>query len=350
MTSASIIADVRAICSGNPPLNDISKVLRFHDCMYLMSKVQKHSMDCMKEYAINAASVHERFHNCAPIFSMLEKNNISYAVIKGATLSLAAYGGIGYRSSGDIDILISRSDIKHVKQILINAGFVQGHIVDGKIVPFTRQEIVFQTAMSHQLPIFLKSSNSPLCPYIIVDINVDVMWGESGYKTNMAEYLAYTENAEIYGVRFRKLTPEAEFVSLCLHHYKDSNSLYLLYNGNLKLKIFSDIYFYLKNNELDFHVLNSICNKFKVKEYVYWCIYNTNIIFNDMTTKKYMTLLYTDYAANILNTYGLTDSEYHIWSISLPERLFETNIRDYLNKVLSKNELEKIHLNSMYMR
>jgi hypothetical protein len=36
-----------------------------------------------------------------------------------------------------------------------------------------------------------------------------------------------------------------------LHHYRDMNSIYLLYSRGLKLSLFSDIYFYLQSAKPD---------------------------------------------------------------------------------------------------
>lgn len=44
----------------------------------------------------------------------------------------------------------------------------------------------------------------------------------------MGLVLSATEPAEICGAPLRKLSCEMELIALCLHHYKDANSLFLL--------------------------------------------------------------------------------------------------------------------------
>ena len=133
--------------------------------------------------------------------------------------------------------------------------FVQGKITRNGIEPFFREEILFQTVISHQIAPFVKKSNNKICPYINVDLNFDIMWGESETKADMEFVLQNTMETAILGVTFNKLSPEMEFISLCLHHYKDLNSVYLLYKRGLTLSHFCDIYFFIKNCNIDSEVL-----------------------------------------------------------------------------------------------
>ena len=80
----------------------------------------------------------------------------------------------------------------------------------------------------------------PICKY---RRQLDILWGESGQNTDMDYVLALTLlEAEIAGVTVKRLKPEMAFLSLCLHHYKDMNSIYLLYKGSLAALSFSAIF------------------------------------------------------------------------------------------------------------
>ena len=57
-----------------------------------------------------------RYNACAGFFRRM--NDISYAVVKGETLSLYCYGELGRRRSCDIDILISAKDVDVVEKLL----------------------------------------------------------------------------------------------------------------------------------------------------------------------------------------------------------------------------------------
>lgn len=131
----------------------------------------------------NKIIVLERFKACAAVFEAL--GSIPYAVIKGAVLSKSAYGSAAYRISGDMDILISRSHLDEAKIIFQQHGFIQGRITEDGITPFSREELIFQNSTSHQTAPFVKRINHPLCPYVNIDLNLEIFWGESKQESDM---------------------------------------------------------------------------------------------------------------------------------------------------------------------
>lgn len=346
------IEAVRNIAIGKQPSFDISKTLYTHGCTYLLSKINNENnfTDKLKaKNLLNKICISERYKACSAIFSEFKEHDISYAVIKGAVLSSSAYGSPFCRQSGDIDILINRRNIDKIKEIMFNNNFIQGKVTESGIVPFSRQEILFQSVMSHQTAPYIKENNNKICPYINVDFNFDIMWGESEAKADMNFVLQNTIETTIQGIVFKKLSPEMELISLCLHHYKDLNSIYLLFERGLTLNHFCDIYFFIKNCNINFETLCNYCQRLNVDKYVYYCLYYTNLIFNDDIIKKHMIKLYSTEAKEILNSFGLDKKERREWDIDFFTRLFDLNISEYLENTLSKEELNKIHINQMFM-
>ena len=352
MSYENIVNSIRLLTNNIQPELDITELLYRHNCTYLLTKIQAKNNDTDKlktDIVLNQICIYERYYTCKDIFDLFENIKIPYAVIKGAVLSKTAYGNVSYRKSGDIDLLIKREDIDRVKQIMLDNGFIQGRIIDKEIKRFTRQELIFQTGMSHQTAPFLKKTNNPLCPYVNIDINTDILWGEIRIKTDMDFVLRNTEVASICHIQTLKLSSEMEFISLCLHHYKDMNSIYLLSQGSLKLSLFCDIYFYIKNTDLNLTQLQSICNHLCVSQYVYYCIFYTNLIFSDSVLNQYLSALKAEKAEGILNTFGLSDDEIREWEIGFFDRLFMDNINNYFNMHLSLKDLEKINTNKTFM-
>lgn len=346
------IEAVRDLANEKQPSFDISEILYNHGCIYLLSKIKgknKYTDKLKAENLLNKICINERYKACAAVFREFKENNISCAVIKGAVLSAAAYNNPFCRQSGDIDILINRKDIDNIKEIMLRNGFVQGKITENGVEPFSRKEILFQTAMSHQTAPFVKKSNNKICPYINVDLNFDIMWGESETKADMEFVLQNTMETAILGVTFNKLSPEMELISLCLHHYKDLNSIYLLYERGLTLSHLCDIYFFIKNCNIDSEAFYNYCLKLNVGKYVYYCLYYTNLIFDDEIIKKYMLLLHSTESDSILNSFGLSDKERQSWDVDFFTRLFDLNIREYLDNTLSKEALNKIQINQTLM-
>lgn len=348
-----IIDSVRAIVKKEQPAVDISEILLNHKCFYLLavltqiSEKNKYAVTAANDMAYNKVLISERYKKCTPVFDAMQE--LPYAVIKGAVLSQAAYGDITYRKSGDIDLLVSRSHVDKLINIMRNNEFIQGKITDEGIKPFTRQEILFHSSLSHQTAPFVKKTNNILCPYIEVDINMDTIWGESKIKADMDYILSNTVPVNICGVTTYKLNTAIEFISLCLHHYKDMNSIYLLSCGSLKLSLFCDIYFYLINNNVDIAELITECNKLNISEYVYYCIYYTNLIFSDVRLDAYLPALENKKDKNIIDTFGLADDERKNWNISFYERLFSKYFYEEFTKQLSEKDKAKIRHNHTFM-
>ena len=340
MTADQIVEAVRDCVRGKEPQNDISDILRTHKCYALIK--QGNTAQEMMERVVNLAAIKERYRVCEPFFKNV---SFPYAVIKGAVLSSVVCQDPYRRVSGDIDILINRRDADKAKTLLKNLGFVQGRITENGIVPFSRKEILYQTSMSHQTAPYIKETANKFCPYVNVDINMDILWGECEYRSDMDTVLSYTEKCSLFDMEFYKLTPEMEFVALCLHHYKDMNSLYLLSQGSLSLGLLCDIYFYLKNACPSVNKICEISRKFNVSRYVYVCLSHTMEIFSDTLLIPYIDSLKKDCDEKLLNSFGLNDIERKIWDIPLKDRLFHPNLRQYMRKFLTDVDLEKIRIN-----
>ena len=140
-----------------------------------------------------------------------------------------------------------------------------------------------------------------------------------------------------------------EFVALCLHHYKDLHSLYLLTGGSLHLGLYCDLYFYLKHVQPQGDVLQALCRQFPVGQYLYACVHETHLIFDDAITATYLSLLEEWKNASLIDTFGLSDAERRPWNMTLPERLFHPDLPLYVSSLLNEQEQEKVRLNQILM-
>ena len=343
-----IIQSVRNLSRGLPPKSDISELLRRHGCAYLLTKVQApaEQQQRLLERVVNNVAIKERFKACAPLFA---QSDIPYAVIKGAVLSQAMYRDPLIRASGDIDLLIRRQDADKIKQLFLENGFVQGRVTENGIVPFTRRELLFQASLSHQTAPYVKATGNKLCPYVNVDVNMDILWGESGKKADMEYVLAHTEQGALSGFTFQKLTPEMEFLALCLHHYKDLNSLYLLSGGSFRLGLFCEIYDYLRAVKPDVATLCGHCEALQVGAYLHACIEQTQQIFDDPQLTPYLDALACYRNEALENRFGLNEKERKSWGLNLFERLLHPNLPAHILTRLSEEEKEKVKINRELM-
>lgn len=339
------IAKIRKLVKENIGCPELIPLFDRHKCLFLRNLTG--DKKAMMDIQLSKAAVTERYQTCKPLFDTIRQ--LPHAVIKGAVLSQDAYGSPFLRKSGDIDLLISRENLDAVKSALLEHGFIQGKLVRGSVVPFTRRELLFQTAMSHQTAPFVKETSNRLCPYANIDVNLDILWGESGQNTDMDYVLAHSAEAEIAGVTVKRLKPEMAFLSLCLHHYKDMNSIYLLYKGGLRLYLFCDIYYAFKNLSLDLDVLQQHSQRLSVAPYLYYCVYYANEVFDDPDLADFLESWKGYRDDRLMDSFGLTDSERKNWHVPFNERLFTEDIRSLLDGQLDQADREKIALNERFM-
>jgi len=341
------ITSIRNVVKNIPALDDISDLLYSHNCFYLLSLYKnKYSEKILLQNVANQCAIMERFKVLQPLLS---KADFSYALVKGPMLSKLAYNSPFMRLSADVDILVDKKDCDKIKNLLYEEGFIQGRVVSKEIIPYSRKEIIFQSISSHQIAQFVHATNNKLCPYVIVDVNTDIYWGESKKAIDIGKLLEKTIKQEICGFHFNFLETELHFILLCLHHYKDLNSLFLLATRGIKLETFSDIYFFIKNQKLDLYNLKKLASTLNASKYVYYCIYYTHCIFNDEILLKLLDLFEFEKDAELINCYGLCAEERKNWTISFPERLFCENISEYIRASLTVEEVKKIHINRLLM-
>ena len=348
MDSYQIFQSIQAIVTGDSSQIEIAPLLWEHQCYYLLSLLQDNSYTVMlrNKKFFNQQTVLARLEVCKELFEMIK---FPYAVVKGAILSIRAYQNIATRSSGDIDILIRDTDIKKFSVLLQKFGFQQGYIKNMEIIPYSRREIIFYEMYTHQTAPFVKKTESFFCPFINIDINTNVYWGGALENINMSTILNEKEKIALPHLgSVYCLKPEMEFICLCLHHYKDLNSIFLLYSRKIKLSLFCDIFFYLKNNQLDREKLLFLSKTLHAGKYIYYCLFFCNQIFNSKILQEYL-ILFSPFRENCLQSgFGLGE-ERHIWQIPFEERLFSKNLRKEMIPLLSAKEREDIQTNLQFI-
>ena len=348
MTIESKIEEIRAAVRGKEMTAEMSGFLYRQHCYYLIA-IAGHPLYKTRlaaEQMVNRLIVEQRYSACKSVF---EKIQFPYAIIKGAVLSKQIYGSPFLRMSCDMDFLVSKKNVDELKQILLSCGFILGRITNKGVEPFNRREVVFQNTVTHQTAPFVKTIDSNVCQSVVVDINHSIMWGESTNKIDTDFVLSHLEEDALCKTSFKKLDREIEFISLCLHHYKDMNSLYLLVQGKFGLNLFCDIYFYLLNASPDVLKLTNFCKDLHIGKYVYVCLHHTYSIFNDDIVLKYLNALEKQADQSLLNTFGLRQDEIKEWDMNLFERIFANDLGKRVYSHLSRAEKEKLMVNQYYM-
>ena len=300
---------------------------------------------------LNEIAVRERYRQSMPLFEALSLNEIPFVVHKGAPLSKLIYDDPFHRVSGDIDLLIPREHIDETIQTLAENGFRQGKLVEGAFVPATRQELIFHMAHTHQTMPFYKDTHNPLCPFVCLDINTEIYWGESGIHTDISDFLSDRRQIELFdGHSVAALSPEKMFIATCLHHYKDIHSTYLLYSRNgFPRSHLEDVAGFINNVKLDYNLLISITRTLNSERYVFACLYAAERFGFELNCRQLLDQLYSsEYIADFIS-FGLFKTELHTWPEDPVKVVNECRVREVMDTVLSNNDVEKIRLNSIYV-
>ena len=351
MNYSDTIEKIRRLAQGENVCDDaLCKLLLDNGCYYLLSKSEKYASKRMIQVAMNSVVVSQRYKVCKKVFEDL--NDIPYAHIKGAALSERIYGNPAYRMSGDIDLLVTPEYSDKVKSVLLENRFVQGRLSGDKIVPYSRRELIYQKSFSHQLAQFIKATGSNICPFVCVDVNLDIVWGEGDFSIDMSDFagnMLHTEDCLINGIALRRLKPVYEFISLCMHHYKDMNSIYLIADRGINLSEYCDIYFYLANVMPDADELAKTAAKYEVSEYIYYCAYYANEIFRDERIRRYLEKSESETAKKLIDCYGLNESERKVWDVPFYERLLDNGFKERFFDSLSAEDKKKVQINREMM-
>lgn len=270
---------------------------------------------------------------------LLSVVNLYYAIIKGEVISKQAYGQNGFRNSSDIDILISRKNIKELEQGLSKCGFHNTSQM--------RSDKITMLSSSHQIAPWIKEI--PPWGVIVIDLNFDVFWGEyEGKRIDIEEFLSDTIEMEIYGVKVKTLPPIKAMIQLILHHYKDMNSIFLLATRkSIKYDMFKDVYYLLKNNldTIPLEKLYAMSAEYEIIPYVFYVLYYTGRVFDDEILKQYIEAFSTPEGETLLNCYGLCTKERKEWKCDFMTRLEADNLYDLIKYNLTEKDHEKIAIN-----
>lgn len=269
-------------------------------------------------------------------------NNYNYAILKGEVLSYYAYGEFGQRLSSDIDILVDKNDLKDIIRVIENNCEC--------IKSNNKEKQIFYLLFTHQIkPIICTGSIFD----INIDINFDIFWKE--YEDEpicIKEFLEDVTYLEIYGQGIKTLSIIKMFVIVCLHAYKDLNSIYIIWKRKkIDISIFKDLYYLLINNidKLSVTKVLGISKKYKIEHYVFFVIYYTNKIYNSKFLEEYINKLKTKKGEELIECYGLNPKYRRRWKIDFASRLKSKNIFKYIESDLTKEEIKSIYLNNIYI-
>lgn len=295
----------------------------------------------------------KRFEMLKDVIEEFEKKGIKYAVLKGAYLGDVAYGDLSLRKVNDVDILIRKENIKQIKEVCKECGFVPGKAdrVNKKIEHYTRKQEIAFARNTHQIATMVKLGNDDVIGFYdtVIDFNFKLSWGEYDGESILAdEFLEHTEKfRDSNGYFYDVLKPAYNLVQLCLHAYKEANGLFFLQlNHGMFLRAFLDIYYYIvkMDQQLDSELFLNLVRKYKIQSYVYFILFIIEEIFGREERIHSLIQEVKDGAqTNIIEQFGLEDKKN--WNdVQIKERFYATQAVSCMRQQITDTENEKIQM------
>lgn len=165
------------------------------------------------------------------------------AMLKGAYLCY--HYPEGYRTANDVDLLVSPRDVTVIGNLLTAAGFRQGYVREGVLIPATRQEIISSRMMRGETVPYIKEVKLPFLRFFEVDINYSL-----DYKNDdgdaLARMLSDACERNEGGLSLPTLSETDFFLHLCAHLYKEATTLpWIEMRRDMTLFKYCDIYLLL---------------------------------------------------------------------------------------------------------
>ena len=168
---------------------------------------------------------------------------VPYALLKGAYL--CGKYPVGFRTSNDIDVLISPDDVGKVSATLKLAGFKQGYLKNGTFVAATRQQIIESKMTRGETVPFIKELKLPFIPYLEVDLNFSLDY-KNGDESTIRAMLERTQNVNVRNAKIRTLSNCDFLLHLCSHLYKEATTVpWIRMKRDMTFYKFCDIYMIL---------------------------------------------------------------------------------------------------------
>ena len=214
--------------------------------MELLQKTNREFRNSLFYAKLVNEKINQDYEGCVKyVSSELEDCNAPYALLKGAYL--CNWYPKGYRTSNDIDILISPDDVGKVSAKLKLAGLKQGELKNGVFVPATRQQIIESKMTRGETVPFIKETKLPYIKYLEVDVNFSLDYKNSN-DTVLKEMLTRTQSVSLGSGKLRTLDPIDFLLYLCVHLYKEATTLpWIRMKRDMTFYKYCDIYALLQN-------------------------------------------------------------------------------------------------------
>lgn len=139
------------------------------------------------------------------LVDLLEAHGIAAVPFKGPTLALWAYGDVGRREFGDLDILVKKQDVPAVRELLVSAGFSPRPELSA-----AQQAAILRFDCSHN---FANEKN------IWVDVHWDFVVPSASVQIDTDELWSRLQPISVNRRELKTVSVEDLLLILCLHGF-----------------------------------------------------------------------------------------------------------------------------------
>ncbi|BDZ71683.1 nucleotidyltransferase domain-containing protein [Methanobacterium petrolearium] len=193
------------------------------------------------------------------VIKTLNNHNIESVPYKGPILALQAYDNISMRQFGDLDLLVKKDDVPHVKEILISKGY--------------RPEFDLDAAQERN---YLNSQRELKFLHESKGISLEVHWKFSGVFLNLPSnaeeiFLDNLASLDIGGVPIPKISPENLILILSIHNASHQWS---------RLAWLADISTLINNQKIDWSQVLKISQQLSIQKILFINLYLCQLLLN----------------------------------------------------------------------
>lgn len=252
------------------------------------------------------------------VVSKLSEENVTVIPVKGSMLIPIIYGQNGTRFMGDMDCLVSYTDLKILDELMNSMGYIQGNynVKNNSINKISRlEEIKWKTSMSN------------LFPYRKLTGNINHPVFKFDFRYSLDDSLEKdTVNAIINKYKVSGLVTPAHILShLCTHFYDEAkHSVSIFVSKDMNLIKLCDIREYILRytKSTDLEEALSFCFANDLNKQFYYTFFFLEFIYNDGYEKEFLEKL-NIVDETFINTFGdSTLTNGNIFKKSIYERIF----------------------------
>ncbi len=215
------------------------------------------------------------------LLKSINSKKLKAVLLKGEVLSCKYYPAPETRPFGDCDLLLDKSEIREIENILLENGYTQGYGADGKITKPSRREIFFARLYMKHIIAYVKYQGDML---FVIEPHYNLLWrnkdGDPAFDLSMNSIIDRACEIDFEGSKSWRMQNEDFLIFLCIDIYEDANRIEKIVQGtDLELIKFLDAYSVVRDG-IDWNIFIERITEVKMNAPVYFTLDCLNKLYN----------------------------------------------------------------------